>query len=416
MANLVLVPDRFPAPARTIGKAYMFRFWRPTTLGELIDIILAILIWPMGILFCLLWFTKKNGAVIANRFGRSRIRQCIDQLTIALTSGLPPPWYYVFELYRPGEMSRARAYLTRGETKHGTNRLLAQARGSCSPLVDKEAFARFCDQRQLKTLPVLFSVHDGELRGASCAHSPLPKKDLFVKPVSGCGGNGAERWDYAEKGIYRTPGGHALSESQLVERLRDMSRCRPFIVQKRAENHAALRDLSNGALNTIRIITCLDERNQPEIIGAVLKMAVGTNVTIDNVHAGAIAAPIDLGRGRLGEATYMGMDAHKGWIDCHPITGAPIAGRVLPMWNDVCELVRRAHSAFHDWVVVGWDVAIMAGGPSLVEGNNGPDIEMVQRPLRTAFGEGRLGELLAFHLTQSESAWRRGTSIRARED
>jgi hypothetical protein len=407
MANLVLTPNRFPASARTIGRAYLFRFWRPATLGELIDIILATLIWPFGIAICVLWFTRKNGPVIAKRFGRSRIRQCFDQLRVALTSGLPPPWYYVFELYRPGGMSRVRAYLTRGETKHGTNRLLAKARGSSSPLSDKEAFAHFCEQRQLRTLPVFFSIHDGEVRSVGCARSALPKTDLFVKPVRGRGGKGAERWDYSGRGIYRTPDGRSLSGPQLIERLRNMSCSQPYLVQKRARNHAAIRDLSNGALNTIRIISCLDERNRPEIIGAVLKMAVGTSVTVDNVHAGAIAAAVNLAEGRLGQATYMGIDARAGWIDCHPITRALITGRVLPMWKDACELVRRAHSVFHDWVIVGWDVAIVAGGPCLVEGNNGPDLDLIQRPLRTAFGQGRLGELLAFHLTQSENVWRR---------
>ena len=133
-------------------------------------------------------------------------------------------------------------------------------------------------------------------------------------------------------------------------------------------------------------------------------MAVGANVTVDNVHAGAIAAAVDLVRGRLDQATYSGFDSSKGWIDCHPVTGAPIMGRALPMWNDACELVRRAHSAFDDWVVIGWDVAITAGGPYLVEGNYGPDIDLIQRPLRTAFGDSRLGQLIAFHLCGSKNA------------
>jgi hypothetical protein len=76
------------------------------------------------------------------------------------------------------------------------------------------------------------------------------------------------------------------------------------------------------------------------------------------------------------------------------------------MWNELCDLVHRAHSAFDDWVVIGWDVAITAEGPRLVEGNSGPDIDLIQRPLRMAFGDTRLGELLAFHLNRSESAWR----------
>lgn len=404
MANLALTPRRFPVSARIIGKAYALRFWRPATAGEAIDIILALLIWPFGIIICILWFTAKNGTLVKKRFGRSKTRQCIDQLTIALTSGLPPPWYYVFELYKPGGVDRAVTYLTRGATKHGTIDLLATERGSWSPLGDKEAFAHFCERRQLNTLPVLFSIHDGELRSPGSGCPELPRTDLFVKPVCGRGGNGAERWNYQGAGIYSTPDSRFLSGPELIQRLRELSRWQPYLVQERARNHPAIADLSNGALNTIRFISCLDERNQPEIIGAVLKMAVGTNVTVDNVHAGAIAAAVDLVRGQLGEATYSGFDASKGWIECHPVTRAPISGRALPMWPDACELVRRAHSAFDDWVVVGWDVAITAAGPCLVEGNYGPDIDLIQRPLRTAFGDSRLGELIAFHLCKSKFA------------
>jgi Sugar-transfer associated ATP-grasp len=405
MIGLFIQPGRFPAPARTVGRAYMFRFWRPATFGELLDIVVAILIWPFGMVFCAVWFTWKNGAVIADQFGRSRMGQVADQLRLAATSGLPPPWYYVFELYRAGETRRAPAYLTRAETKQGSNRLLARARDSSSPLVDKEAFARFCNERQLKTLPVLFSVDQGQLHSTSNLRS-LPQTDLFLKPACGCGGRGAERWDYAGNGRYRDIDDRKLSASELLDRLRRMSGRQPYLVQERARNHPSMSCLSNGTLNTIRMISCLDEREQPELIGAVLRMAIGTNVTVDNVHAGGIAAAIDLDEGRLDQATHMGMDVHRGWIDRHPDTGALIAGRLLPMWNEVRELTLRAHSAFNDWVVVGWDVAIMKDGPCLVEGNNGPDVDLIQRPLRTAFGESRLGQLIAFHLDQTERVWR----------
>jgi hypothetical protein len=172
------------------------------------------------------------------------------------------------------------------------------------------------------------------------------------------------------------------------------------------KNHHALRDLSNGALSTVRILTALDEEEKPEIIGAVLKMAVCNNVTTDNVHAGAIAAPIDIGNGRLGQATYSGFDPRKGWIDRHPESGAVITGRVLPMWDELCDLALKAHSAFGDWMIVGWDIAILEDGPTLVEGNCGADLDLVQRPLRTAFGSSRLGELIAFHLDRTEHIWR----------
>ena len=405
MVSLALTPDRFPGPARAIGKAFTFRYWRPARGAELLDIVLAVAIWPFGILICTFWFTWKNGAVIAKLFGRPRTRQFADQLRLALTTGLPPPWYYIFELYKPGEMRRAPAYLTRAETKHGTNRLLAEARGSSTPLDDKEAFARFCSERQLATLPVLFTAHGGELHRAGGPIS-LPEGDLFMKLVCGRGGRGAERWDYMGGGTYTIVEGRTLSASQLVDRLCRISCFQPYMVQARARNHHSMESLSNGALNTVRMISCLNEREQPELIGAVLRMAVRKNVTTDNVHAGGIAAAIDLEQGRLNQATHMGIDARRGWIDRHPDTGALITGRLLPMWDEVRELAIRAHSAFNDWVVVGWDIAIKDDGPCLVEGNNGPDVDLIQRPLRTAFGSSRLGELVAFHLHRTEPAWR----------
>ena len=407
MANLVLRPGRFPPAARVIGRAYMFHFWRPASAGQWLDIVAAILLWPFAVITCGLWYTGKNGAAVAEQSGRSRISQFGDQLRLSTTSGLLPPWYYIFELYRPGEGRRAGAYLTRGETKHGAYMLLANARGSSSPLGDKEAFARFCAERQVNALPVLLSVHDGDLRWGAETAEMLPKRDLFVKPVHGRGGRGAERWDYAGNCAYTNCENGSATAAQLIEQLRRLSQWQPYLVQERARNHPAMRNLTNGALNTIRMISCLDEREQPELIGAVLRIAVGGNVTVDNVHAGAIAASVDLAKGRLGQATYMGVDARRPWLDCHPDTGARISRRILPMWDEVCDLVRRAHFAFQDWAVIGWDVAITAEGPFLVEGNSGPDIDLIQRPLRTAFGASRLGELLAFHLARSEHSWRR---------
>ena len=402
IVNLILFPKRFSPSARTIGDAYRFRFWPPRSVGEFFDLVIAILIWPVGMSLAALWFTAKNGAVVRQRSGVPVWRQLVDQLRLVCTSGLMPPWYYIFELYGPGGMDRARGYLTRAQTKHGIYTLLAKACRSHSPLGDKEKFAHFCAERQVSAIPVLLSAHSGELRGAS----ELPAADLFVKPVHGRGGRGAERWDYTGDGTYKFNGYRPFTADQFIERLQRMSQSQPFLVQERALNHPAMRDLSNGALSTVRLLSCLDEGEQPEIMGAVLRIAVGDNVTVDNVHAGGLASPIELNEGRLGPATDLGVDAQFGWTDRHPQTGATITGRVLPMWNDVRELVRKAHLAFRDRVVIGWDIAITADRPRLVEGNSGPDIDLVQRPLRTAFADGRLGQLLAFHLDRHESAWR----------
>jgi len=399
---LHFVPKQFDAASLAIGRAYAARFWRVRAAGEWFDILAAILLWPLGVLIAALWFTYRNGAIVAAHSGRSILGQLGDQLRLAVTAGVLPAWYYVFELYKPDQTCSARAYLTRGQTKRGAYRTFAEIRGSSSPLSDKAKFAEFCAERQLPAIPGLLTARDGALLGPIRGPDRLPRTDLFVKPIRGRGGRGAERWDYLADGFYRHVEGETLSAEQFLERLRRMSLRKPYLVQERVRNHPAIVDLSNGALNTVRVISCLDEQERPEVIGAVLRMAVGRNVTVDNVHAGGLAAAVDLGSGRLDQATGAGMDARLGWMTRHPDTGATIAGRTLPLWDDVLDLVRRAHAAFRDWVVVGWDVAIRGDGACLVEGNSGPDVDLIQRPLGAPFGSGRFGELLAFHLQQAQ--------------
>ena len=73
------------------------------------------------------------------------------------------------------------------------------------------------------------------------------------------------------------------------------------------------------------------------------------------------------------------------------------------MWQEAIDLVERAHRAFDEYVLVGWDVAFLEDGPVLVEGNRGPDIDILQRTARGPIGNGRFGELLAYNL---ERRWR----------
>jgi hypothetical protein len=51
--------------------------------------------------------------------------------------------------------------------------------------------------------------------------------------------------------------------------------------------------------------------------------------------------------------------------------------------------------------VIGWDIAILDEGPRLIEGNKGPDVDLIQRPLRGPIGSGRFGALLAYNLERA---------------
>jgi hypothetical protein len=98
------------------------------------------------------------------------------------------------------------------------------------------------------------------------------------------------------------------------------------------------------------------------------------------------------------------MDARAGWLDRHPDSGGQITGRQVPRWEEVCRLAERAHWAFDDRVMIGWDIAVTPDGPVLVEGNAAPDLDIIQRTRRSGLGESRLCQLLRYHVSEARAA------------
>jgi len=194
------------------------------------------------------------------------------------------------------------------------------------------------------------------------------------------------------------------SQTSLQTILRE-ARARPLAAVLGSDDASTeLAALAGTALSTVRVVTCLDEQGRPEVTHAVLRMASSTDVVVDNFHAGGIAAAVDLATARLGPATDMGLRADSRWWDTHPVSGAPITGHTIPMWEQVPELARRAHEIFGDQVAIGWDIAVCEEGPLLVEGNKSPDLDIIQRIGREPLGNTRFGELLYFHVERAATA------------
>ncbi|MCZ6784310.1 MAG: hypothetical protein O7G30_13465 [Proteobacteria bacterium] len=383
--------------------AYARIVWRSCTSGlARVRLAVRVLRWPAEAAMVCVVATALYGASVRRRTGKGIARQVIEQLDLALRCGVQPMSYYVLRLYESQNKRNAQHYIHRYETKpNGIYSLLRRPGRRSSGLGNKQEFYERCRENDLPTAPLVMQLTRGEILACDGDPGSLPRRDLFVKPKRGKGGEGTARWDWVGDDLYREPGGEVVSEAALLEHLKALSRERSILVQHRLVNHTEIRDLSNGALTTARILTCLDERGEPEIVAAVFRMAVGKNRVVDNIHAGGIASAVDLGTGKLGRATSL--DPRRDWIDVHPETGAAIAGRTLPHWNEALDLVRRAHREFNRLVVVGWDVGITEDGPVLVEGNGSPCVTLMQRPHDSPLGLTRLGELLAHHLETLEA-------------
>lgn len=388
---LWIMRRRAETSARFIHRAYCRALWRERGVPARLALLAWYLAWPLIFAFLSVWFTSLNGRAIARRTGKSMARQAMEQLAVAWRFGCLPPSYYMFELFDERMLARAGDYLHRFELKGGIYRLMKSQ--SVPNIGNKKNFIERCRANDLP-VPEIQLIHKA---GRSFETSDLPPCDIFIKTVRGAGGTGAEAWQYMPDDSYRSIlDGERVGRGDLLDRIK--RRDQDVIIQARLLNHESLRDLSNGALATLRILTLLNETGTYEATHAGLRMAIGANRLVDNSHAGGIIAAVEMKSGKLGPATDIGLRPDIGWRTHHPDTGALIDGRVLPFWPETVALACRAHAAFAPRVIVGWDIAITTNGPVLIEGNGAPGIDLPQRAYREPIGSSRLGELIAFHL------------------
>ncbi len=360
-------------------------------------LVAASLAWPMTAAILALHQCGKAGAFVRCRTGKSRSRQYLEQIHLAVVECISPKSYYMFQLYDPANRAKAQRYLHRYETKYPAGLYPAisrNARQASRMLCDKAAFHDRCVERGLRTPKIYLTLRDGAVSAELCA-AILPARDLFIKPRIGRGGTGTQAWNYTQLGDYRNMEGERLERAQLFEKLRSDSEGRALLVQERIQNHPDLAVFCGSALSTARIMTVINEAEAPEPVAAVFRMAV-SNTIVDNIHRGGIAASVELKTGELGSAIALGPKAMR--MNVHPSSRRRFRGRSLPHWDAALAPVVRAHESFPGRATVGWDVAFTRDGPVLIEGNSSPCVHLLQRGMGEPLGGTRFAQLLAYHL------------------
>jgi hypothetical protein len=139
------------------------------------------------------------------------------------------------------------------------------------------------------------------------------------------------------------------------------------LMEEYVVQHPNLMELSPSGLNTLRIITQLNDEGKVDLIGARLRISVDSPV--DNMAAGNLAAPVDSDSGIInGPGVYS--DIRKKDEAVHPLTGKDIEGFQVPFWKESVEMAVDAAMLHPENRSIGWDIAITPTGPELIEGNH----------------------------------------------
>ncbi len=308
---------------------------------------------------------RYGGAIFANH-GVSKRDQFLRVSIDYYRNGTPVEDFYLYQFYlRERWKSRVRHFPLRDAADAPCS--LAAASPDFELLWNKDKFVATCEERKLSTIPVIASFLDGSPQGAS---ADLPSADLFSKPTVSNSGSGAQSWLYdPSSDRFASRGSTELTKRDIVTALCEQSKLRKIVVQRTARNHRDMASLTNGALATIRIVTCRAPSGAFDMLPPVIRMPCGRSV-VDNFNNGGIVAPLDRDDGILtGPAIQRDTATAVKTLTVHPDTGVPLQGFAVPRWPEVVELALRAHKAFPTLVFVCWDIAVLPSGPALLEGN-----------------------------------------------
>lgn len=207
----------------------------------------------------------------------------------------------------------------------------------------------------------------------------IEKHPVFmVKPVDGQCGRGIEKLDVRE----------------LTEPVREhLDGAGNVLLEECVVQHRDLMALHPCSVNTCRVIS-FTHGKKTRVVAAYLR--IGNGKYVDNFNNGGMVVPIEEDRG---EIIYPALDKSGHLYDVHPLTGVPIKGFKIPLWDEVIALVERAGQVVPQVGVVGWDVCVTDNGPLLIEGNDYPGHDIYQLPPHRTNG---IGVLPKFQKAMSE--------------
>ena len=146
-----------------------------------------------------------------------------------------------------------------------------------------------------------------------------------------------------------------------------------FLFQETIIQHPELDKLNPSSVNSIRFDTFIDQNGKADIISAFIRMSIN-NLCVDNVSSGGCMVAIDLQTGKLKKDGFSSLKVVGVKILTeHPVTKVIFENLSIPFFEQAKALVIKTAKLTPGLRLVGWDVAIGALGPILIEGNSNYD-------------------------------------------
>jgi len=198
------------------------------------------------------------------------------------------------------------------------------------------------------------------------------RAEFVVKPTQGSGGRGILVIAGRTAGGWITSAGEEIRQADMQYHLSAIlaglyslgGRPDRAVIEERLTRHGALAHVTVGGTPDIRVVVY---RNVPAM--AMVRLPTVASRGLANLHQGAVAAGIDLSSGRT-----TGGVCRSRIVDTHPDTHQPIAGIVIPGWQELLAASVRLATRL-ELGYVGIDFVLDENrGPIVLEANARPGL------------------------------------------
>ena len=216
----------------------------------------------------------RSGTAVSAQHGIGITTQFLEIFAEVMRSGILFEEYYLYQLYLPARWRSRRQQFPDSQSYSAQEHLIERKRPRDLPLVRyKHLFAASCEEAKLQSVPLLAEFVDGHPDGKL---EGLPAINLVSKPANSGSGRGVESWRYdrTHDFFFNAMTGQRFSRDALREHLCDLSKSLigRIILQERLKNHDALASLTNGALSTLRIVTCKTPSGSIDLMPPVIRI------------------------------------------------------------------------------------------------------------------------------------------------
>jgi len=359
--------------ARGLGARLWYRF--------------KILTWPLVAALAAPLSVWVYGRQVRRRFGLRLRVQIQDLIEAAYRFGIFPTEFYHRRVFCEPVRSRMAHFTCEREMVELTR--AATRGGHTARFEDALRFLSECRACGLAVSRTVAFFRRGKLEFRTTqGPALLPEKDVVVRSVDGRADHSGERWHWNPLSRQWNCRGEFCGGRALFERIRRASRSGPLLVQEALNNHPEMARYSAGGLVEIRIATMAENGDDVVPLFAAMRMP---SSPIRDPATSFIEAGVDVRSGVLSHA--IGQFISDGEFDLHPETGAVITGTMIPRWNELLELVRRAHRQFHDVLFLDWRIGLAGNGPVILGAGSEWEVFPYAFPSTTRFAENCLRRL-----------------------